>query len=688
MAERAEDEPELRNILSEITRVIESGERIDTEEYLGRYPALAPELKQFFATRVLEGGDRETGLGVGSVIDDYRIKREIGRGGMGVVYEAEQISLGRMVALKVVPPNLLRGRSAADRFRREATAVARLSHARIVGVHGFNQTGGIAYLAMEYVAGIDLAEIIDRLRTARTHGRRFVRVSGPDLDQDIATWAKGRRLIGTMPDDPRIAEGVVLDLRNYAHMAAAIARDSADALRHAHSHGIIHRDIKPSNLILAENGRVKLSDFGLAKSVGEGSLTKTGDFIGSPAYVSPEQAASRRKKVDERSDIYSLGVTLYEMLTLIQPFSGKDVAVILRNILTKDPLPPTRLNPRVPRDLETIVLKAIEKDPDQRYQTAEELSDDLRRFLNFEPISARPLGPLARAGRAVRRHKVALSIGVMAAAIIVLSVLLATGAMGTRTRGVIAVRDISELLSQRGSDPVTEGVLDLVAELAADLPVEERRRRVDLLTQNARSLLDQGDFENVDRLLELLDAKAALGQWGELEQQLIENNILDVKIELTRRLEVTLRDPRDPPLSGRKRRAWLSILERLLDDADPLICKNAAVALGNVRDASSLGAMVDALTRREDVNGRVAIIGALAQLGSPAAFGFLAEQTHDSEEWVRYAALDALDTLDGMTPQDPLVFDSLIAHLATDEQPWIRERLAMVRASRAKEPAP
>jgi serine/threonine protein kinase len=674
MAERADDSTDLKNVLTEITQVIESGERIDTEQYLDRYPALAPELKQFFATRVLEGGDRETGLGVGSVLDDYRIAREIGRGGMGVVYEAEQISLGRIVALKVVPPNLLRGRSAADRFRREATAVARLSHPRIVGVHGFNQTGGgVAYLAMEYVAGIDLAEIIDRLRTARTHGRRFVRVSGPNLDEDIAKWAKGRRLIGTMPGDPRIAEGVVLDLRNYAHMAAAIALDAADALRHAHAHGIIHRDIKPSNLILAESGRVKLSDFGLAKSVGDGSLTKTGDFIGSPAYVSPEQAASRRKKVDERSDIYSLGVTLYELITLHQPFSGKDVAVILRNILQKDPPTPTKLNPRVPRDLETIVLKAMEKDPDKRYQSAEELGDDLRRFMNFEAISARPLGPVARAARAARRHKVALSIGVMAVAIIVLSVLVATGALGTRSRGVTAVRDITELLAERGSDPVTEGVLDLVAELTADLPVEERRRRVDMLTENARTLLEQGDFERVDRLLELLDAKAALGQWGELEQQLIENNILDVKVELTRRLEATLIAPREPPLTGRQRRAWLSILERLLDDPDGLVCKNAAVALGTVGDGSSLGAMVDALTRREGSNDRVAIIGALAQLGSPAAADFLAEQTHDPDEWVRYAALDALDQL------DPPDLEPLVAHLASDEQTWIRDRLAAVR---------
>jgi len=165
MADEKRDD-ELESVLGEITRVLESGRRIDTEEYVERYPGLAPELKRFFKTRRLEAGDRETGLSAGSVIDDFRIVREIGRGGMGVVYEAEQLSLARRVALKVLPPGLLAGKNTIDRFRREASAVARLSHPRIVAVHGLNQAGAIAYLAMEYIDGLDLAEIIDRLRTA------------------------------------------------------------------------------------------------------------------------------------------------------------------------------------------------------------------------------------------------------------------------------------------------------------------------------------------------------------------------------------------------------------------------------------------------------------------------------------------------------------------------------------------
>jgi hypothetical protein len=183
------DEPEeLPKVLREITRVIEKGERIDTTEYLMRYPALAPELKRFFDTRA--GGEREAGFGPGAVIDDYRIVRELGRGGMGVVYEAEQVSLQRTVALKVVTPAALRSKAAYERFRREANAVGRLSHPRIVAVHGYGESGGVCYLAMEYVPGLNLAEIIDRLKTAKVHGRRYVRVSGADLEADLASGSR------------------------------------------------------------------------------------------------------------------------------------------------------------------------------------------------------------------------------------------------------------------------------------------------------------------------------------------------------------------------------------------------------------------------------------------------------------------------------------------------------------------
>lgn len=660
-------QPDKRRTQPGPVRRLERDVRIETGEYQAEYPPLSAEREAYL--RGPSGSSAETPVfvHVGSIIDGYRIKRQIGRGGMGVVFEAEQLSLGRTVALKVMPPSALHNERAMERFRGEATAVARLSHPRIVSVHGFNVAEGTGYLAMEYVEGLDMSEVIDRLKTARTHGRRFVRISGPHLDQDIIRWARGRKLMGTMPGDPRIRTGIVIDLRNPFPMMAAIIADVADALRHAHAHGVIHRDLKPSNLLLDREGRIKLTDFGLAKRSDVVSVTETGDFVGSPAYVSPEQASSRRARVDERTDIYSLGVTLYECVTLHQPFVGKNVAVTLRNILIGDPPAPSKLAPRIPRELETIVLKAIERDPQRRYETAEEFGDDLRRFLNFEPIAARPLGRVARFFRAVRRHRVALSLGSMGALIVTLVGVLASNLTEGSDRDDIVRR----ILAQGGRNGGgSADVSELLAQLSTAETSLEIRYAIENVSIEAQRLLEDADHVRLIELLAVMDAQAGLLDWRPAEHSLLETNVRGVKIGLSRDLHRKLLAKEGDP---RIQRRWLAALERMLNDEDWQVCKSAAVALGDIAALSSLGALQDALTRRVDTRGKLALIRALRDYAHQDAVLLLAGELRSPDPWVRLAALDALDALN---PPDLI---DLIAPLSRDPEDWLRYRYEGVR---------
>ncbi len=657
-------------VVRDMSRVLEVDHPIDADEFRRRYPRLPDALKAIHRRAERRAGsgastDVRDGrhVGIGSELDDYRIIGEIGRGGMGMVYEAEQLSLGRRVALKVLPSGALRNQRAVDRFRREATAVARLSHPRIVAVHGFNISGDSAYLAMELVRGLDLADIVDKLRSARTHGRRFVLISGPDLDVDVSEWARGRKLVGTVPGDPRAPEGIVIDLRNYQHMAASIAADAADALRHAHAHGIIHRDIKPSNLLLSENGHVKLSDFGLAKGIEDQSLTKTGDFVGSPAYVSPEQASSRRARIDERSDIYSLGVTLYELLTLHQPFAGKDVADALRKIITKDPPPPTRINPRLSRDLETIVMKAIEKDPDKRYQSAAEFGDDLRRFLNYEPILARPLGPIGRLARSMQRNRITWALAGMGLTIVALLAAL-TVQGGSGGRASVILQEVGRTIS----DPETLGALQSASELAVDLSPDERQRRILEMADEVTRLLDAGDLELVLQRLRTIDVKVALAM-GSAGAPLLAETLRSTKVRTVR----AVRDAIGRETTAQGRRRWLLALERLLGDPDSLVAKNAAVVLGEVGDSTSLGRLVDALRERDDRVGKVAVLRAIAALGDPSVAEHVADIARSPDPWVRF---HVLETLEALQPED---LELLTVVFRGDETGWIQHRYRMAR---------
>jgi WD40 repeat protein/serine/threonine protein kinase len=356
-------------------------------------------------------------------IGDYRLQREIGRGGMGIVYEAEQVSLGRRVALKVLPRHALLDASAIERFRREARAAGRLHHTNIVPVYGTGEEDGLHYFAMQYIPGAGLDAVIREMKRPRTDGPQNSDEPPADLLNVSVQLCVGGESITqkapppTPPSDPatnpdsakpdsaltlRGCESSSARNRTYWASVARVGVQVADALEYAHSQGVIHRDIKPSNLILDRDGIVWVTDFGLAKSGPDGGdLTNTGDLIGTLRYTPPERFEGAG---DARGDVYSLGLTLYELLTLRPAFSGSDRNKLLHAVMHTEPIRPRALVPALPRDLETIVLKAIARDPGARYRRAGDLADDLRRFMDGQPIRARPTPAWELVWKAARRH--------------------------------------------------------------------------------------------------------------------------------------------------------------------------------------------------------------------------------------------------------------------------------------------
>jgi WD40 repeat protein/serine/threonine protein kinase len=334
-------------------------------------------------------------------LGDFRIVRELGRGGMGVVYEAVQMSLGRRVALKVLRDSAALDPKRLHRFHLEAQAAASLRHPHIVPVFATGSDDGIAYYAMQYLECRDLGRIIRELR-------------GADATQTNAD------------EGPRVeARKPLFDLSStYERDVARLAHQAAIALDYAHANDVLHRDIKPSNLLIDEKGHLWITDFGVARIKGGLDLTRTGEALGTPRYMSPEQAIGSRTPLDGRTDVYSLGATLYEILTLVPAFPGEDLVDLLRRIREVEPTPPRKLAPRIPIELETIVMKAMAKAGGERYQTAAELADDLDRFLNDRPIRASRASFLTRAGKWTRRYRRLVAAGCAAA--LLLAVALAT----------------------------------------------------------------------------------------------------------------------------------------------------------------------------------------------------------------------------------------------------------------------
>jgi serine/threonine protein kinase/WD40 repeat protein len=577
------------------------GERPSISEYAAAHPDLAARINELFPTLVMmEQADESAGPSepvgeprqtdarsaartptVGARLGDYQIVRELGRGGMGVVYEAEQLSLRRRVALKILPPQVAHDPRTLERFRHEAQAAAKLHHTNIVPIFDVGCEAESHFYTMQFIRGQALDRVLDELRRlklaadanssdalhpGRTNQHKgaaprgavelgessagvasqtvdFI-LSGFDaapiaptqlglleraglegptseavpeekLEPPLATTQAGSRVAMRSetsslrgeekgaPSASTLSLGSAPGALRFYQAVARIGIQIADALSYAHDRGVMHRDVKPSNILLDLAGTAWIADFGLAKTEGM-ALTRTGDVVGTIRYMAPERF---RGEGDARSDVYALGLTLYELLTLEVPFGAADHLALIRAIASVDPPRPRSIDRRLPIDLETIVCKAIDKDPARRYQSAAALSDDLRRFLDFRPILARQIGWSERAWRFCHRNPVVAS-----ATALVLLLLLTIAVVMSNSSWRLA-EQLAHVETARKSESIAlqnEGRARRQSDRALfDAYLQQARarrlsrspgRRLEALAaiQNALALADRVEFSSLD----------------------------------------------------------------------------------------------------------------------------------------------------------------------------------------------
>lgn len=389
-ADRTADDSREHELVAQCIDAHEAGGPEAVAAILAANPDLAPRLRQRLQKLEQAGLLPTAAVDEGRIpeqLGEYRLLRRIGSGGMGVVYLAEQGSLGRTVALKLVRPEQRFFPGARARFRREVEAIARLGDAGIVPIHAVGEDQGIDFFTMEYVRGASLADLL-----ASVHATPVAQLSGRDIAVVAAARAE-QQLPAQLPE---------LFLGTWVQACCRMLARMARSVHHAHERGVVHRDLKPNNAMVTPDGRVLLLDFGLASAEGSARITRSGAVLGTLHYMAPEQLLDH--PIDARTDVYALGVTLYELLALAPPYHAGSGEALRHEILHGAPVPLPRRNREVPRDVATIVEVALDRDPKRRYPSALALAEDLERFLQHRPIQARPIGPWLRLRRGCQRH--------------------------------------------------------------------------------------------------------------------------------------------------------------------------------------------------------------------------------------------------------------------------------------------
>lgn len=392
----------------EFLESLEAGRTPDRTRYYDRDPELRGVLSELFdgieLALSLQLKPTVPGAELAEPLGDFRLLREIGRGGMGVVYEATQLSLGRKVAIKVLPFSAALDERQRRRFQIEAQAAALLHHPNIVPVFAVGCERGLHFYAMQLIDGGSLAGLISECQQESTG----IKPSTTPSVGEALLLRDTLRAAGDATRTPfsRLSARSISPSTSRPHFRAMaiLMVQAADALEYAHRAGTIHRDIKPANLLVDHSGNLWITDFGLAQVASDVNLTLTGDVLGTLRYMSPEQAGGHRVVLDGRTDLYSLGATFYELLTLRPVFDGSDRHGLLRRILETDPVPPRQLNREIPVELETIILKCLSKSPQERYASAADVATDIRRFLEERPILARRPSWWEIARKWLRRH--------------------------------------------------------------------------------------------------------------------------------------------------------------------------------------------------------------------------------------------------------------------------------------------